>query len=186
MAASEARDRVCPDDRPAQNPAGRAGGAVYDCRTLHPPPPTIQGWHGQVPFAAGRRKLHRNCSDALQIRQYCLCVYPGRVCHGLPVLRLYPGGPCARPDGGGDCLGNLHRAKRFWGARLPHRFNGHRGAAAQFQQCDGLFGDHLLPGRCQHRHAQYQPVHLRPGAENRRAGKAASAINAVRFAARAG
>ena len=86
----------------------------------------------------------------------------------------------------GEIASEIYTAQKDSGERVSHIVNGHRGATAQFQQCDGLFGDHLLPGGCQHRHAQHQPVHLRPGAENRRAGKAASAINAVRFAARAG
>ena len=109
-----------------QGAAGPAGGAVHDCSPRHPPPPAVQGRYGQVSFAAGRRQLHRDRAHALQIRQYCLCVHPGGLRDGLPVLRLHPGGPRARPDGRGDRGGNLHRTEGHRRARLPHCFDGHR------------------------------------------------------------
>ena len=66
-------------------------------------------------------KLHRNCSDALQIRRILsVCVHPGRVGHGLPVLRLYPGGYRVRDPTAGRLPGN-YRAKDSW--EVSHRFN---------------------------------------------------------------
>ena len=71
-----------------------------------------------------------NCIETVLMRykygNTCLCVHPGGLRDGLPVLRLHPGGPRARPDGRGDRGGNLHRTEGHRRARLPHCFDGHR------------------------------------------------------------
>ena len=47
----------------------------------HPPPPAIQGRYGQISAAIGRRQLHRDGFDALQVWQHGLRVHPGGLRH---------------------------------------------------------------------------------------------------------
>ena len=101
-------------------------GKLHHRSAHHPPPPAIQGRYGQISAAIGRRQLHRDGFDALQVWQHGLRVHPGGLRHGLPLLRLYPGRPRAGFDRGRDCLRNLHRTEGLRRAGLSHRFNGHR------------------------------------------------------------
>jgi len=50
------------------------------------------------------RQLHRDRRDALPLRQHGVCVHAGGLPHGLPLLRVHPGGPCARSGSRRDLL----------------------------------------------------------------------------------
>ena len=125
----EARDRLFGHDRPAQSPAGKARGGILHRRAHHRAAAGGQGRHREVPAADGRRQLHRDRRHALPLRQHGLRVHSGGLPDGLPLLRLDPGGPGAQPRGGRDMLRNLHRPEGHRGAHLPHRADGHWGAA---------------------------------------------------------
>ena len=52
----------------------------------------------------GRRQLHRDRRHALPLRQHGVCVHAGGLPHGLPLLRVHPGGPRARSGSRRDLL----------------------------------------------------------------------------------
>ena len=68
----------------------------------------------------GRRQLHRDGFDALPVRQHCMCIHPGGLRYGLPLLRLHPGRPRAGLDRRRDCLQKFTPHRRTTGERVSH------------------------------------------------------------------
>ena len=108
------------DDRPAGRPARRAGrraAAAADDAAAH-----ARGrprHHPQDPVAALRRRARRVGADALPRPGHDVRVQPGRLRHGLPVLRHRPGRPAAQ---------HVHRRDRRAGRRRRPLAGARRGA----------------------------------------------------------
>ena len=98
-----ARRRPRADDRPAGRPARRAGrgtAAAPDDAAAHAR--GRQGHHPQDAVEALRRRARRVGADALPRPGHDVRLQPGRLRHGLPVLRDRPGRPAAQ---------HVHRAR---------------------------------------------------------------------------
>ena len=97
LGTPETGHRIFCHDRPAQDPAGKAGrNLLYRC-TADRASSGGQGRYCEVSAAHGGRQLHRDRCHALPLRQYRVRVHAGGLPHGLPVLRLHTGGAGAQP-----------------------------------------------------------------------------------------
>ena len=70
------------------------------------------------------RMADGNCIETVVMRYHA-----GGLPDGLPVLRLYAGGPRPQLGGGRDLFGNLYRPEGYRRAHLAYRSDGHRRAA---------------------------------------------------------
>ncbi len=130
------------DDRPAGRPARRAGrrpaAAPDDAAAHHGGRP---GHHPQDAVEALRRRARRVGADALPRPRHDVRLQPGRLRHGLPVLRHRPGRPAAqhvdrrdRRAGRRRCpVAGPRRGPRRPGPGLQRGLHGHGGAAGQLQ-----------------------------------------------------
>ena len=130
------------DDRPAGRAARRAGVDVparADDAAAHPR--GGQGHHPQDAVEAVRRRARRVGADALPRPGHHVRLQPGRLRHGLPVLRHRPGrapaqhvhGRDRRAGGGRRPLARPRRGARRAGPGLQRRVHGHGRADGQLQ-----------------------------------------------------
>ena len=98
-----------------------------------------RGHHPQVAVAAARRHAGRERPDAVPRSGHGLRVEPGRLRHGVPVLRDRPGRAHPQPVDGRDRRAGRgrgprrgeRRAGRRAGAAVERRVHGHGGAAGE-------------------------------------------------------
>ena len=137
------RRRPGRDDRPPGRPARRAGrgaAARPDDAAAHAG--GRQGHHPQDAVEALRRRPRRVGPDALPRPRHRLRLQPGRLRHGLPVLRHRPGRSAAQHVDRRDRRAGRRRAPASMargevpggpGSRLQRGLHGHGRAARQLQ-----------------------------------------------------
>ncbi|CAA9238975.1 MAG: 23S rRNA (adenine(2503)-C(2))-methyltransferase @ tRNA (adenine(37)-C(2))-methyltransferase, partial [uncultured Blastococcus sp.] len=130
------------DDRPAwRGPGGAHRGAAARAADRRAAPDRRQRPHAQDLVAAARRRPRRERAHALSRPRHRLHLQPGRLRHGVPVLRHRAGGADPQPVGRGDHRagrggrgrdGRRRAGRRAWPA-LQRRLHGHGRAAGQLR-----------------------------------------------------
>ena len=140
-----------------------------------------QGHHAQDALEALRRRARRVRADALPGPRHRLRLQPGRLRHGLPVLRHRPGrSPAQHVDrrdrraGRRRCpLDGARRGPRRSGPRLQRRVHGHGRAAGQLQGRHRCRAPPRRPvaGRPGHERPRHHGLHGRPRAAHQPADR---------------
>ena len=103
VAVPAGRRRSGRDDEPAGQPARFVGERGADRPADSSRGDRLTRWpHHQDPLPPARRPVDRDRADALRPAQHRLHQQPGRLRHGLHLLRHRPDGPAAQPDAGRD------------------------------------------------------------------------------------
>ena len=175
------------NEQSIQTPAPAAGPGVHHLRANRGPEAGIPaGRHHKIPVGAAGQQLHRNGADAVSPRQYRVHLLPGGLPHGLRLLRQHRGRKGPGPDRRGDAGPGAVYPAGFRPGDLQYRADGYWRAPGQPGQRAALSAAGEPSRRAEHRHAPYQPVHLRRGAGDRRPGGGGPAADAVGVPPRAG
>ena len=111
--------------------------------------------------------------DALQLQQFRVYLFPGRLPDGLPLLRFGHRRPGTEPLPLGDARTGLPAPEDHGGEGLQRGRHGNRGAAGQLRQSSDV-SSHIDRGtRITYQPAQRHGVHLRDRSQDLRSGRGA-------------